>query len=137
MDGGGNYFAISKTNSDLFYFGEDVDTYTDDKVTGHGGGWIAGTAGAKAGMMLPGKPAIGMRFYQEQAPKVAEDRSEIVGVDEEVTTPAGEFTECLKVLDSSVLENESPEPKLYAPGVGLLTDEEFQLIKFGQVPPTK
>ena len=131
-----NYFAIAKDTNDLFYFGEDVDLYKNGKITGHGGSWLAGVNGAHAGLMIPGKPAAGMKFYQEQAPGVAMDRSQIVSVTDEVNTPAGKFTHCLKVADGSALEKDT-ETKTYAPGVGLLTDEDFQLAKYGPVEEAK
>jgi hypothetical protein len=132
-----NFFAISRSTNDLFYFGEEVDTYKDDKIDGHGGAWLAGVDGAKPGMMLPGKPEVGMRFYQEQAPKVAEDRSEIVSLSETLTTPAGKFTNCLKVVDDSAIEKGEADSKLYAPGVGLIQDEEFILVKSGAMAESK
>ncbi len=127
-----NYFAISKKTGDVYYFGEDVDMYQNGKVTGHGGSWLAGVHGAKAGLMMPGKPAVGMRFYQEQAIGVAMDRCEILSVSEKVSTPAGKFASCVKVAESTPLEAGKPEPKLYAPGVGLLADGEFRLVKYGK-----
>ncbi len=132
-----NYFAISKENQDVFYFGEDVDMYKDGKVTGHGGSWLAGVDGAKAGVIMPGKPEAGMRFFQEQAPKVAMDRCEIVSTDETVTTPAGELKHCVKVADDSALEKGEPEIKLYAPGIGLAVEEDFKLAKYGKADAGK
>ena len=132
-----NYFAISKKTGDVYYFGEDVDMYKEGKVTGHGGSWLAGVNGARAGLMMPGKPAPGQRFYQEQAVAVAMDRCEIVSISEKATTPAGTFSNCVKVAETTPLEAGKPEYKLYAPGVGLLTDEEFRLVKFGKTPSGK
>ena len=126
-----NFFAVSKESGDLYYFGEEVDTYEDGKVTGHAGAWQAGVDGAKAGLMIPGKPTVGQKAYQEMAPKVAMDRFEVASLKEAVTTPAGKFDSCLKVIESSALEK-GEETKLYAPGVGLLRDEDFRLVKYGK-----
>ncbi len=73
-----NYFAIDKATHDLYYFGEDVDEYKNGKVTGHEGAWLAGVNDARFGLMLPGKPKPGDKYCQEQAPKVAMDRAEIL-----------------------------------------------------------
>jgi hypothetical protein len=121
-----NYFAIDKITSDLYYFGEDVDIYKNGKISGHEGAWLAGVNGAKFGLMIPGKPAVGARYYQENAPKVAMDRAEIISVTEEAKVPAGVFKNCLHTRESSALEKGS-EDKLYAPGVGLIKDEDFVL----------
>jgi hypothetical protein len=123
-----DYFAIDKKTKDVYYMGEDVDVYKDGKVTGHGGSWLSGVKGAKFGLMMPAKPQVGQKFYQEQAPKVAMDRCEIVAVDKEITTPAGTFKKCVHAKDSSSLESGSSD-KIYAPGVGMVKDDEFVLVK--------
>jgi len=124
-----NYFAIDKATGDVYYFGEDVDMYdAEGKVTGHGGSWLSGVNDAKFGLMMPGKPKVGDRYYQEVAPKVALDRAEVVSVTEKVKVPAGTFKNCLKTKESSGLES-AVEKKLFAPGVGLLKDAGFELAK--------
>jgi hypothetical protein len=124
-----NYFAIDKATGDVYYFGEDVDMYdAEGKVTGHGGSWLSGVNDAKFGLMMPGKPKVGDRYYQEVAPKVALDRAEVVSVTEKVKVPAGAFKNCLKTRESSSLEK-GVEEKLFAPGVGLLKDGGFRLAK--------
>jgi hypothetical protein len=128
-----NYFVVSKKTGDLFYFGENVDEYKNGQVVAHGGTWLSGVDGARFGLMLPGTPVVGMRYQQEVAPKVALDRSEIVSLTETFETPAGKFTNCLKTEESSGLETGKAN-KLYAPGVGLLTDAGLKLTKFGRLP---
>ena len=58
-----NFFAIDKNTGDLCCFGEDVYIYKDGKVAEHGGSWLSGVDGARSGLMMPGKPAVGDRFY--------------------------------------------------------------------------
>jgi len=124
-----NYFAFDKTTGSIYYFGEDVDMYdAKGHVTGHEGSWLAGVNGARFGLMMPGKPRVGERYYQEVAPKVALDRAEVVSLTQEVQVPAGTFQNCLKTRESSRLEP-GTEEKLYAPGVGLLQDGGFKLAK--------
>jgi hypothetical protein len=129
-----NYFAIDKTTGDIYYFGEDVDMYNaDGKVTGHEGAWLSGLNDARFGLMMPGKPRLGGRYYQELAPRVAMDRAEVVSVSETVKVPVGTFKNCLKTTESSSLES-GVEDKVYAPGIGLLKDGGFKLTKI-EVPP--
>lgn len=123
-----NYFAIDPKTKDLYYFGEDVDEYKDGKVVAHTGSWQSGVDGAKFGLMIPGSPKVGDKFYNELAPKVAMDRSEIVSVTGTMKTPAGEFKNVLTISETSALESGSAK-KCYAPGVGLLNDAEFELVK--------
>jgi hypothetical protein len=123
-----NYFAIHPRTRDVYYFGEDVDTYKHGKIAGHEGAWHHGSNGARFGLMMSGAPAIGMRHYQELAPHVAMDRAEIVSLTERVTTPAGVFDRCLKTRETTPLEMFAREFKLYAPGVGLIQDGSLVLV---------
>lgn len=113
-----NFFAICKQTKSVFYFGEEVDIYKDGKVIAHEGAWMHGKNNARAGMMMPGEPMLGAKYYQEVAPKLAMDRAEIVGLSTTLRTPAGEFKGCLKVQEENPLDNEK-EFKIHAPGIGL------------------
>ena len=123
-----NYFAIDSTKGDVYYFGEDVDMYKKGKVVSHAGSWQHGVNGATFGLMMPGTPKVGMKFYQEQATGVAMDRAEILSVTERVTTPAGAFERCVKTRETTPLEKFAREYKLYAPGVGLIRDGDMTLV---------
>jgi hypothetical protein len=129
-----NYFAIHPGSADLYYFGEDVDMYKNGKVVNHDGSWHHGANGAKFGLMMPGKPAVGMRFYQELAKGVAMDRSEIVSLTEKITTRAGRFERCLKSKETTPLEVLAREYKIYAPGVGLVKDGDLEPVSRRYVP---
>lgn len=124
-----NYFAICAPTNDIYYFGEDVDIYKDGKVVDHEGAWLAFQGKNRPGMMMPGAPKIGAKFYQEIAPGVAMDRAEIVSLSESLQTPAGLFKNCLKTEETTALEQGAKEYKVYAPGIGLIHDGELFLIK--------
>ncbi|MHC4181144.1 MAG: hypothetical protein ACYSWU_26905 [Planctomycetota bacterium] len=128
-----NYFAICNATNDIFYFGEAVDYYEDGEVVKHEGEWLAGSNGNKAGLIMPGSPMVGMKYYQEIAPGVALDRAEIVSLDETCETPAGTFANCLKVKEGTGLNAFETEYKYYAPDIGLIQDEDILLTKFGTV----
>jgi hypothetical protein len=66
------------------------------------------------------------------APGVAMDRAEIVGLNETVKTPAGEFSGVLKVAETTPLEPAAREFKYYARGVGLVMDGTLRLVSFGR-----
>ena len=126
-----NFYAISKLNNSVYYFGEEVDFYKDGKIDNHEGAWLSGVGGARFGLMMPGTVLLGARHYQEIAPKVAEDRAEIVSMTETVETHAGTFKNCVKVLETNPLEPEAREFKWYARGVGLVKDDKHELVKYG------
>ena len=125
-----NFFAICKQTNDVFYFGEEVDVYTDGKISGHPGAWLAGERGARAGRVAPGAPKVGAKYYQEFAPGVAMDRAEIVDVAATLKTPAGLFKNCLRTHESTGLDKKESEYKVYAPGIGLIQDEDLLLVAY-------
>ncbi len=125
-----DYYAIDSRNSDVYYMGEDVDVYKKGKVTGHGGSWLSGVGGAKFGMMMPGQPRTGQRFYQEQAPGVGMDRVEIIADNETVTTPAGTFHNCLHHRETTPLEKGAADHKWYADGIGQVKDGRMLLVRY-------
>ena len=122
-----NYFAIDPASGNIYYFGEDVDAYKKGKIVNHDGSWRHGINGARFGLMMPGKPAVGMKFYNEQAKGVAMDRAEIVSVTDKLTTPAGAFDRCVRTRETTPLETFAREYKVYAPGVGLVKDGDLTL----------
>jgi hypothetical protein len=124
-----NYFAICNPTNNAIYFGEDVDMYENGNIVSHEGAWLAGQNSAKAGMSMPGKIEVGLKYYQEIAPGVAEDRAEIVSVNDTLDTPAGTFSNVLKTEETNPLKPGEKEFKLYAPGIGLIQDEALKLVK--------
>ncbi len=128
-----NFVAMDPKTGDVFYFGEDVDSYKNGKITNHAGTWKAFEKRNKPGLLVPGSPKVGMKFYQEMAPGIAMDRAEIVSISEMVKTPAGEFKDCLKIRETSQMEDAAAEYKTFAPGIGLIQKEELELIRHGYV----
>ena len=123
-----NFFATDRNTGDVYYFGEDVDNYKDGKIINHESAWLAGEKGARFGLMIPGRPKVGDKFYQEIAPKVALDRVEVVSIDETVTTPAGTFHHCVHLRETTSLEADVSH-KYYSPGIGMIKDDEFELAE--------
>ena len=125
-----NYFAMCGPTNNAIYFGEDVDMYEDGKIVSHEGAWLAGENGSKGGMIMPGKAEVGLKYYQEIAPGVAEDRAEIISVNDTLDTPAGTFKQVLKTEETNALQPGEKEFKFYAPGIGLIQDEAIKLVKY-------
>ncbi|MEW5875909.1 MAG: hypothetical protein AB1752_12105 [Candidatus Zixiibacteriota bacterium] len=123
-----NFFAFCETNGSIFYFGEDVDMYDEGEITSHSGAWRAGADSARAGLMLPGLPLIGAAYYQEIAPGKAMDRARIISTTAVFECPAGRFEDCLITEETTPLEPDAREEKVYAPGIGLVKDGPLVLI---------
>jgi hypothetical protein len=83
-------------------------------------------------MMIPGVIKPGLKYYQEIAPSVAQDRAEIVSINTSLEVPAGKFDKVLKIEETTPLEPKSREYKFYAPGIGLIKDGGLELIKYGK-----
>jgi hypothetical protein len=116
-----DYFAQHRDGG-VWYFGERVTDYKDGKPVGHSGQWLAGENNNRPGVFLPANPTVGQEFSPESVPGVAEERSKVVELGLEVTVPAGKFTDCVKVEDLDLLDNQR-EFKFYCPGKGLVREE--------------
>lgn len=102
----------------VWYFGEDTTAY-DDGVSSTDGSWEAGVDGARAGLVMAARPRVGDGYQQEFREGVAEDRAEVLSLDE----TRGEWTGLVETLDTTPLEPGLEEHKFYAEGLGLVLEE--------------
>jgi hypothetical protein len=102
----------------LWYLGEDTTEYENGKPVSKEGSWEAGVDGAQAGLIIPPDPEVGMTYRQEHYAGEAEDRGEILSLDEQVDVPFGSFEGALMTRDTTPLEPDGNEHKFYAKGVG-------------------
>jgi hypothetical protein len=134
-----NFFATCDQTNDVYYFGEEVDIYNEDGTITHEGAWRAGEPDedgvAEPGIIMPGTFLLGSRYYQELADGIALDRAEHTEMGLEVTVPAGTFTDCVQVIETTPLEPGSESEKVYCPEVGLVMDGEIGLVSSGFVNP--
>jgi hypothetical protein len=101
----------------VWYFGE-ATTKTDGGKSSTEGSWQAGLNGARPGFIMEAHPKAGDSYRQEYAPGVAEDRADVLSLNESVTVRKGSFTGCLKTKDYSPLKLDLVENKVFCPGVG-------------------
>ncbi len=134
-----DYFA-QDTDGNVWYFGEDVTNYEYDEAgnlldTNNESAWIAGEnlanpggEPAQPGWIMPALPTAltdGLTYFQEFAPDdEAVDVGEHILPLTEISVEAGEFSDVLRVLDSSPLEPDARDLKYYAPGIGLIAEDE-------------
>lgn len=126
-----NFFSLCDATKDVFYFGEEVDMYSGGQLASHSGAWRAGENDARAGLIMPGEPALGMKYYQEIAPGVAMDRAEVMSLDEPFDTPAEHFDATLKTREGTALNPFESEIKRYAREIGLIQDQNLLLTAYG------
>ncbi|MGL5008273.1 MAG: hypothetical protein ACRC6I_00195 [Paracoccaceae bacterium] len=114
----------------IWYFGEDVTNFEYDDAgvlisSNTKGSWRAGEAGALPGILIPGAPKVGDTVFIGQAPDAGEMAFfEVIATDAAVTGPAGSFTGVLKLRHGSTLDPEDREFKYYAPGLGMILEED-------------
>jgi hypothetical protein len=105
----------------VWYFGEATADYEKGVVVSTKGSWETGVDGAKPGIVMPATPMPGPAFYSEFRPGVAEDRAQVLRVDDTLTVPyGGPYTHVVVIRDSNPLDPQLVSHKWYAKGVGLL-----------------
>jgi hypothetical protein len=112
-----DWFAQDK-DGNLWYLGEDTTEFENGKPVNKKGSWEAGVNGAQAGVILPSEPDVGMTYREEYLEGEAEDRAEILSLDERVQVAAGSYENVLMTKDWTPLEPAMLEHKFFARGVG-------------------
>jgi PEP-CTERM motif len=121
-----DYYA-QDTDGNVWYFGEDVTNYVYDPVTGELIGtndesaWRAGISGALPGFIMPVNLTIGFNYYQEFA---ALDEALDEGTINGLGLSIDGYDDVLRVFETSALSPGSRGFKYYAPGIGLIREEE-------------
>jgi len=118
-----DWFAQDKAGN-VWYFGEDSEELSGGRVTSLEGSWMAGVDGAVPGIIMEANPKVGDAYRQELLYGVAEDFARVLSLDENVKVPVGTFDHCLETTETSGLEPGASEFKFYAPGVGVVFDND-------------
>ena len=112
-----DWFAQDR-DGNVWYFGENTHELEDGLITTIDGSFQAGVDGDKPGIVMRAHSTIGDFYRQEFSLANAEDLAEVVGLNESVSVPAGSFTGCLRTRETTPLEVDLLEDKVYAPGIG-------------------
>jgi hypothetical protein len=104
----------------VWYLGENTKEYEDGEVVSTEGSWEHGVDGAMAGVVMPADPQVGLVYRQEYYAGEAEDRGEIVSLDEQAQVPFGHFRPVIMTKDTTPLHPRVLEFKFYAEGVGVV-----------------
>ena len=102
----------------IWYLGENTAEFENGKLKTKEGSFEAGVDGALPGIIMPADPEDGMRYRQEYYEGKAEDNGEVLSTDEMVQSPFGQFDNALLTKDTTPIEPNVLEYKLYAKGVG-------------------
>ena len=108
-------------DGNVWYFGEATKEYAPNGSATTAGSWEAGVKGGVPGIIMPANPKPGEPYRQEYGPGEAEDMGQIVEVKQAVTVPAGEYRDCVKTKEWSLLAH-GTENKWYAKDVGFIKE---------------
>jgi hypothetical protein len=104
----------------VWYLGEDTVECRNGRIKNHSGSFEAGVDGAQPGVIMPANPEPGQKYRQEYYAGEAEDKAEVLSVNEQTRVPFGHFRDVLLTKDLVPLEPRVSEYKMYAPGIGML-----------------
>ncbi len=124
-----HFYAYCQETGDIFNFGQDVDVLHVATPITHEGTWRAEGKKNKPGLLVPGKPKVGAKFYMSQAPDVDMDRAEITKLDLDVSI----YRNCLQEVVTTPLDEQKRVLQIYAPGIGLVARGHLGLTKYGFV----
>ena len=108
------------SEGNVWYLGEDTVECRKGEIKNHSGSFEAGVDGAQPGVIMAADPVPGLEYRQEYYAGEAEDRAQVLSLNEQAEAPFGFFTGVLLTKDLVPLEPRVSEYKLYAPGVGLV-----------------
>jgi hypothetical protein len=111
----------------VWYFGEDTaELDRAGKVTSREGSWLAGVAGAQAGVFMPARPRVGQRFRQEFLRGHAEDHFQVLSLHGDARVPAVSSHRALLTKEWTPLEPGVVDHKLYVRGIGLVDERTIR-----------
>lgn len=124
-----DYYA-QDTAGNVWYLGEDVTNYLydqDDNLIGttNSSSWRAGVNSALPGHIIPADLTPTINYYQEFAPfDAAIDEGTTLASDLELSIMIGNYSNVLAVLETLDTEPDARGIKYYAPGIGLIAEDE-------------
>ena len=90
--------------------------------------WLSGVHGANFKLAMPATLKLGDHLVRGAAQTVYE----VTDTSAEVVTPAGTFTNCLR---HRIDRRCTAASKVFAPGLGLVQDGQFTLVKIARTTP--
>jgi len=109
-------------DGNLWYLGEDTTEYENGKPKTKEGSWEAGVDGALPGIIMPANPQVGMTYREEYYKGHAEDGASILYTDALARVPGGRFEHGVQTRNTSAIEPDVVEEKIYAEGVGVVLE---------------
>lgn len=131
-------FYAQDREGNVWYFGEETEELNaQGKPTSTEGSFEAGVEGARAGVLIPGKPKVGLVGRQEFLKGEAEDHFEVLDLKARVSVPYVSTQKALRTREWTPLEPGTIDNKYYVRGVGTVREiavkgpvERLRLVSF-------
>ena len=107
----------------VWYLGEDTTSFRANGRPDTSGSFQAGVNGAQPGIIMEANPQIPDAYRQEFLPGEAEDTAWVVELGATLTVPYGKVRNALVTLEATRLEPGSYDQKIYAPGIGIVSEK--------------
>jgi hypothetical protein len=111
-----DYYA-QDDKGNVWYLGENTREFLRGGKVDRSGSWLAGTNGAKPGLIMEAHPRVPDGYRQECLSGEAEDLAWVVG--------RGGSNDLLRTLEVSPLEPSIVERKVYRPRVGVVSEQQL------------
>lgn len=110
-------YLAQDEEGNVWFLGSYTEQYEGGRFVAFEDAWLAGVEGARAGVLMPGRPRVGMYWRIAQPPGEDGDAAEVVRTGTRKCVQFGCFEDVLVVREGKVsaLDNEF---KFYAPDLG-------------------
>jgi hypothetical protein len=133
-----NDFYAQDRHGNVWYFGEatkELDRHGNTISTE--GSFISGKKGARPGVLVPGRPKVGLSARQEFLKGQAEDHFKVLDLNARVSVPFVSSRHALRTKEWTPLEPKVLDNKYYVPGIGSVREiavkgptEVLRLVSF-------
>lgn len=131
-------FYAQDRRGNVWYFGEatkELDSHGNTVSTE--GSFQAGVNGARAGVLVPGHPRVGLAAQQEFSKGQAEDHFKVLDLNADVSVPFVSSRHALRTKEWTPLEPKVLDNKYYVRGIGAVREvavkgpvERLRLVSF-------
>lgn len=130
-----DWYALDEEGN-VWYLGEHSQSFENGELVSLDGSWKTDVEGAKPGIIMEAAPEVGDAYRQEFLLGDAEDIGEVLSTMATASAPGGACDgDCVVTKDTTPIEPDVLEHKVYAPGIGLIlevdpeTGERIELIE--------
>ena len=133
-----NDFYAQDRHGNVWYFGEATKTLdSHGNTVSTEGSFLAGVNGARAGVLIPGHPKVGLVARQEFRKGQAEDHFKVLDLNARVSVPFVSSRHALRTKEWTPLEPGVLDNKYYVRGIGTVREiavkgpvERLRLVSF-------